>query len=102
MGAVEIISKRLLALRKKNHLKQDDVALLLGVARSTYGNYEQGTREMDLASLLKLADHYKVSLDYLLGRTEFPFHMESFSNDEIEFMERSLGLYKEMKDKYDF
>jgi transcriptional regulator with XRE-family HTH domain len=94
-----ILSKRLSELRKKNHLKQDDVANILGVVRSTYGNYEQGTREMDLAAILKLADYYKVSLDYLLGRTDLPFHQESYSPDEIEFMEKALSLYKEMKEK---
>jgi transcriptional regulator with XRE-family HTH domain len=94
-----IISKRLFELRKKNHLKQDDIAHILGVVRSTYGNYEQGTREMDLSSIIKLADFYKVSIDYILGRTDLPFHKESYSQDEVEFMERALSLYKEMKEK---
>lgn len=95
-----ILSKRLYELRKKKHLKQDEIANILGVVRSTYGNYEQGTREMDLSAIIKLADFYKVSLDYLLGRTDFPFHVESYSEDEIEFMEKSLSLYKEIKEKY--
>jgi transcriptional regulator with XRE-family HTH domain len=80
-------------------LKQDDIANILGVVRSTYGNYEQGSREMDLSSIIKLADFYQVSLDYMLGRTDLPFHQESYSPDEVEFMERSLALYKEMKEK---
>jgi transcriptional regulator with XRE-family HTH domain len=94
-----IISKRLYELRKKKHLKQDEIAEILGVVRSTYGNYEQGTREMDLSAIIKLADFYQVSLDYMLGRTDLPFHMESYSPDEIEFMERALSLYQEMKSK---
>lgn len=83
----------------KNNLRQEDIAEFLGVARSTYAMYEQGNREMDYAMLIKLADFYKVSLDYLFGRTDFPIHPESYTHDEIEFMVRSLGLYKEMKTK---
>jgi transcriptional regulator with XRE-family HTH domain len=94
-----ILAERLVELRKKKHLKQDDIANILGVVRSTYGNYEQGSREMDLSSIIKLADFYQVSLDYMLGRTDLPFHQESYSQDEVEFMERSLALYKEMKEK---
>jgi transcriptional regulator with XRE-family HTH domain len=94
-----IISKRLYELRKKNHLKQDDVANILGVVRSTYGNYEHGTREIDMSGIIKLADFYKVSLDYLLGRTDLPFRYESYPDDEIEFIEKSLALYQEMKAK---
>lgn len=90
---------RLYELRTKNHLKQEDIAAVLGVARTTYAMYEQGNREMDYELLLKLADHYKVSLDYLFGRSELPIHPESYTHDEVEFMVRSLGLYKEMKTK---
>lgn len=61
--------------------------------------YEQGNREMDYSSLLKLADYYKVSLDYLFGRSAIPIHPESYTDDEIEFMIKALNLYKEMKTK---
>jgi hypothetical protein len=54
---------------------------------------------MDLSSIIKLADFYQVSLDYMLGRTDLPFHQESYTDDEIEFMERALALYQEMKNK---
>jgi transcriptional regulator with XRE-family HTH domain len=92
--------KRLSELRIKNNLKQDDIAKVLGVGRTTYSNYEQGLREMDYTLLVKLADYYKVSLDYLFGRSDMPIHPDSFSDDEIEFMTNSLFLYKKIKDKY--
>jgi transcriptional regulator with XRE-family HTH domain len=94
-----LIRKKLIELRLNNHLRQEDVAEYLGVARTTYAMYEQGNREMDYFLLLKLADYYKVSLDYLFGRSEVPIHPESYTDDEIEFMVRSLDLYKEMKTK---
>lgn len=99
LGGFGVLVKKLSELRTQNNLTQEDVAAVLGVARTTYAMYEQGNREMDYELLLKLADHYKVSLDYLFGRSELPIHLESYSNDEVEFMVRSLGLYKEMKAK---
>jgi transcriptional regulator with XRE-family HTH domain len=98
-GANKLLVKRLNEQRIKNNLTQGDVADILGVARTTYAMYEQGNREMDYASLLKLADFYKVSLDYLFGRSVIPIHPESYTDDEIEFMIKALNLYKEMKSK---
>ncbi|GIO13577.1 hypothetical protein J19TS2_31320 [Cohnella xylanilytica] len=48
---------------------QEDVANKVGVARSTYANWESGKREPDLDTSQKLADLFEVSLDYLVGRT---------------------------------
>lgn len=98
-GANKLLVKRLCELRIQSDLTQEQVADIIGVARSTYAMYEQGNREMDYSSLLKLADFYKVSVDYLFGRTAFPIHPESYTNDEIEFMIKALNLYREMKEK---
>lgn len=94
-----LLGKKLSELRLNNNLTQGYIADYLGVARTTYAMYEQGNREMDYSMLVKLADFYKVSLDYLFGRSDIPIHPESYTHDEIEFMVRSLGLYKEMKTK---
>lgn len=59
---------KLRALRKEKKLTQEDMSEILEVARTTYANYEQGTREPDNKTLNKLADYFKVSSDYLLGR----------------------------------
>lgn len=94
-----MLIKRLAELRRKHDLTQEDVAHLLGVVRTTYAMYEQGNREMDYELLIRLADYYKVTLDYLFGRSEMPIHFESYTEDEIEYMIKSLTLYKEMKTK---
>ena len=52
--------------RKKVGLTQADVANYLGVTRQAYCNYENGNREPDLNTLLRLSELYKVSADYLL------------------------------------
>lgn len=88
---------RLIKLRNDFSLTQDDVANILGVARTTYAMYEQGHREMDYASIIKLADRYRVSLDYLFGRTDNPIQSDSMPTDEIEYLIKSLELYRSMK-----
>lgn len=61
---------RLKELRKSKKLYQEDVASKLGIARTTYASYEQGSREPDHEMLVKLADFFNVSIDYLLRGEE--------------------------------
>lgn len=94
-----MLIKRLRELREINNYTQEDIAEHIGVARTTYAMHEQGNREMDYHLIIKLADLYKVTLDYIFGRSDMPIHLESYTDDEIEFMVRSLSLYKELKGK---
>ena len=55
-------------LRKNANLKQEDVAQYLNVKQQTYSKYEKGLSEPDYENLIKLAELFKVSVDYLLGR----------------------------------
>ncbi|MGW8939750.1 helix-turn-helix domain-containing protein [Bacillus wiedmannii] len=61
---------RLHTLRKERKLRQEDMAKQLGIARTTYAMYEQGNREPDYNTLIKLATFFEVSIDYPLGTTE--------------------------------
>lgn len=56
-------------LRKERHLSQKEVAASLGVAQALLSHYEKGKRECGLDFLVKAADYYNVSTDYLLGRS---------------------------------
>lgn len=60
---------RIKDLREDNDLTQSRVAEILMCDQSLYSKYERGEREIPLRLLIKLAEHYKVSLDYLVGRT---------------------------------
>lgn len=59
---------RLKELRVKRNLYQKDVASMLGIDRTTYAKYETGDSEPNFGTLLKIADIFDVSTDYLLGR----------------------------------
>lgn len=45
---------------------------MLGTSQTMYARYERGANELPLRHLLKLAEYYGVSADYLLGRTDTP------------------------------
>lgn len=54
--------------RKKNGSTQLDIANLLGVTQTAYGNYELGKRQIPFDYMLKLSEFYKVSVEDLMGR----------------------------------
>ena len=60
---------RLKELRKQNKISQLKIALDLNMNQNTISRYENMEREADYATLIRLADYFDVSLDYLLGRT---------------------------------
>lgn len=64
-----ILAQRLKECRKEQGLKQWQVAVYCDITERAYQNYELMTREPKLEILVRIADLYNVSLDYLAGRT---------------------------------
>ena len=64
-----MIGNILKTLRERHDYNQDYVADKVNINRSTYANYERESREPNIAMLIKLADLYEISVDYLLGHT---------------------------------
>ena len=64
--------ERIRELREDNDLKQKDLASYLKVDQSTYSDYESGNLNIPIPILIKLADFYHTSIDYLLERTDEP------------------------------
>lgn len=63
---------RLSELRKAKNLKQSDVADLLKITTRHYQEVEYGKINLSMTMLIKLANFYDVSIDYLVGRTDNP------------------------------
>ena len=61
---------RLKALRKDKHISQLKLAIDLNMNQNAISRYENLEREADYETLIKFADYFNVSIDYLLGRTE--------------------------------
>lgn len=62
--------RRLRDLREDSDKTQKDIAEYLVMKRGVYQRYESGEREIPVWALLKLADYYHTSTDYILGRTD--------------------------------
>ena len=57
-------------IREEQRLTQQQVADYLMCNRQVYARYERGLREIPVSMLIKLADLYKTSVDYIIGRTD--------------------------------
>ncbi len=64
--------KKIRDTREDNDLTQKDIAKVLNVSQSTYSQYETGVTSLTAEMIIKLADYYNVSIDYLLDRTDNP------------------------------
>ena len=64
--------KRIRDLREDNGKTQQERADFLGTSQTMYARYERGANELPIRHLIKLADYYGVSTDYILGRTNNP------------------------------
>ena len=64
---------RIRNLREDADLTQENIAQLLNCSRYTYSRYEEGNRRIDIFDLIKLAEYYDVSLDYIVGRVDFKY-----------------------------
>lgn len=64
--------KRLRELREDSDLTQRQIAAILGLTQPQYFRYEQGYRDLPTDILIRLADLYNTSTDYILGRTDSP------------------------------
>ena len=64
------LSKRLKECRKEKGYTQGQVAIYCDITEKAYQNYELMTREPKIEILIKIADLFDVSIDYLVGRTE--------------------------------
>ncbi|MGN1124168.1 MAG: helix-turn-helix domain-containing protein [Eubacterium sp.] len=61
--------QRIRDLREDADLKQKEIAAILEIDQRVYSNYEIGKREIPVHLLIKLADYYNTTTDYILGRT---------------------------------
>jgi transcriptional regulator with XRE-family HTH domain len=74
---------RLQKLRKERNISQLKLALDLNMNQNTISRYENMQREADYETLIKLADYFDVSIDYLLGRTEIRSMRKGEENAEM-------------------
>ncbi len=65
-------SERIIQLKLNKKLLQKDIANAIGVTARNYQRYEKGEQQPTLPIIIKLADYFDVSIDYLVGRSDDP------------------------------
>lgn len=85
---------RLKELREKRHSSMRQIAQQLGIPYTTYVNYEKGIREPNSEMLVLLSDFFDVSVDYLIGRSNYPEIQDGkFSYNGITLPGRCVPVY---------
>lgn len=69
----EKMKTRLMQLRSERNMTQKELATILKMDPSTIANYESGERKPKYEHLLRIADYFGVSIDWILGRTNSPY-----------------------------
>ena len=91
---MQTIGNRIRELREDKDLRQIDVSHATGIDQKTLSNYETGKTNPDSYSILKLADFFQVSTDYLLGCT----NLNIKSNTDVFIMlEKIENEIRELK-----
>ena len=68
----KILSQRLRECRKRGNYTQREVSIYCDLTEKGYQNYELGTHEPKLSIIMRIAEFYNVSIDYLVGLTDDP------------------------------
>lgn len=92
-------NERLKQIRKEKGLTQAEVAAYVGLKSSTtYSSWEQGVSQPDLAKVVKLANLFDVSVDYLLGLTDNKRPAEKYYYSGEELKNRGLRVAEMLED----
>ncbi|MGN0486085.1 MAG: helix-turn-helix domain-containing protein [Acutalibacteraceae bacterium] len=85
---------RIRALREDRDLRQIDVSSVTGIDQKTLSNYETGKTNPDSFAIIKLADFFDVSTDYLLGRSNNKKQSVDFLISKVEKLQAELEEIK--------
>ncbi len=104
------IGKKIRNLRLQNNIKQNDLACIIGVSKSTMSNYERNYSTPDPDILVKLADYFNVSIDYLFDyednniKTELANESSSYTKTNAVVLRKDernvLYYYNRLSDEH--
>ncbi|MBQ7225481.1 MAG: helix-turn-helix transcriptional regulator [Clostridia bacterium] len=85
---------RIKDLREDRDLRQSDLSKATGIDQRTISNYETGKTNPDSEALIKLADFFNVSIDYLVGRVHFDLPSDESRAKLVEKIQKELEKLK--------
>lgn len=83
---------RIAELRERRKLTQEQLSASLGISRASLSHYEQNRRHPDYETLIRIANYFKVSMDYLMGRTNL---QDFVLEDDVRSFVNTLELSDE-------
>jgi transcriptional regulator with XRE-family HTH domain len=86
---------RIKELRKRNNIKQIELCKQLGISQATLSGWENEKFEADLKSIKKMSNIFSVSIDYLLGTTDYPLDGKEKAAPELEQQKTNTITYAE-------
>lgn len=89
---------RIAELRRKRNLTQEELANHLKISRAALSHYEQNRREPDFGTLNSIANYFKVTIDYILGRTDDP--TAQLDKDTLNFVKNLELSEKDLFTKF--
>ncbi len=82
--------KNLKVLRTEQNISQQQLADVIGVSQQSVNKYENHSVEPDINTMIKIADYFCVSVDYLIGRTKSRHETGVFSEEKFNLEEINL------------
>jgi len=94
---------KLRSLREGRKINQQKIAMDLQISQASISKYEIGSAEPDISTILRLAEYFNVSTDYLLGKSEtkIPMTRSDLTDAEIDHLIIYKSLSKSQKEKTD-
>ena len=89
-----VMKNRIRDLREDRDMRQSDLAAAVGIDQRTISNYETGKTNPDSDALIKLAEFFGVTIDYLVGRSNYNISTDQERSKLIEKMKKALDELK--------
>ena len=84
---------RLAEIMNETHTTHQELADYLDLSRTTVSHYVSGRREPDIATMIKIAEFFQVSLDYLVGRKDNERPAPRTPKNYVEINDKTIRLY---------
>ena len=96
--ATDFKMENLKKLREKKKLTQTKVGIDVGLSQEVISHFEIGNSKPNIDNLIKLADYFNCSTDYLLGRTDIPEVIRNINNQDI-IINEIINKYNSLSDE---
>jgi len=96
-----IIGEKIKKLREERNITQKELSEFIGVSKESISQYERGVQTPKPQTLIKLANYFNVSIDYILGRVDIKnsFMIEEYKSESLDenTIDKIINILKTLK-----